>query len=162
MKTTILALLVLSPFCFGAQPDPAQVEWRPAPDFNEADRNWVILPQTDIYEVGISQMSGRLIRDFPACGFKELTEAEAQRVTGHHFASAAGKRPFLIRAVYAREGIGAFRVERKGNSLEGNSLAVIWGSYPGLSHQDIGQSALVVNLDSTPIEIYNQSSTIPF
>ena len=157
MKTTFLALLVLSPFCFGAQPDLAKVEWRPAPNFNEADANWVILPATDIYEIGASHLVDHSVRDLPECGFKELSEADAKRVTGNHFSLVAGKRPFLIRATFARTGFGVFRVERKGNSL-----AVIWGSVPGLSDQDTGRSALVVNLDSTPVEIYNQSSAIPF
>jgi hypothetical protein len=157
MKTTILALLVLSPFRFGALPDSARVEWRPAPNFNEADSNWMILPASDVYEVGTSHLADHSVRDLPECGFKELSEADAKRATGNHYSFVAGKRPFLIRAVYARDGIGAFRVERKGNSL-----AVIWGSVPGLSQRDTGQSALVVNLDSTPIEVYNQISQIPF
>ena len=157
MKTTFLALLVLSPFCIGAQPDPVKVEWRPAPNFNEADANWTILPATDIYEVGASHLADHSVRDLPECGFKELSEADAKRVAGNHYSLVAGKRPFLIRATYARSGFGVFRVERKESGL-----AVIWGSVPGLSDKDTGQSALVVNLDSTPTEIYNQSSTIPF
>jgi hypothetical protein len=156
MKTTILAFLILTPLCFGAQPDTARVEWLPAPNFNEADSQWVILPAADIYEVGTSRMANHLVSEMLACGFKELSEAEAMRMTGHHYARAAGKRPFLVRAVYGQDGIGAFRVERKANNL-----AVIWGGFPGLSDHGTGQSALVVSLDSAPTKIYNQSSEIP-
>jgi hypothetical protein len=161
MKTTILALLVLPPFCIGAQPDTPQAEWRPAPDFNEGDRNWVILPQTDIYEVGASQMSNYRVRELPEWGFKELTVGEAEVLTGNHYSCPMGKRPFLVRALYGQEGIGSFRVERKENSL-----VVIWVCFPAITHHGIGESALVVNLEAapnlelTPIEIYNQWSSI--
>ena len=161
MKTKILALLVLSPFCFGAQLDPAQVEWRPAPDFNEADSSWVILPQTDIYEVGASQLIDFRVRDLPECGYKELAVGVAKRIAGPHYSCPAGKRPFLIRALYGQEGIGSFRVERKENSLGLSSLAVIWASYPAIAHNGIERSALVVNLDAEPFAIYNQLSEIP-
>ena len=157
MKTTLLACFVLLPFCIGAQPVSVPVAWRPAPSFNEADSNWVILQAADIYEVGTSHMADHAIRDLPECGFQELSEADAKRLGGNHYSSAAGKHPFLVRAVYVHNGIGAFRVERKANSL-----VVIWGSCPGLSHQEIGQSALVVNLDSKPTEAYTQLSEIPF
>jgi hypothetical protein len=156
MKTAILALLFLPAICIGTQQDTPKVDWRPAPNFNEGDRNWVILPQTDIYEVGASQMIGRRVRDLPECGFKELTVGEAEFLAGHHYLCPTGKHPFLLRALYGQEGIGSFRVERKENSL-----AVIWGSYPAIAHRGIGESALVVNLDSRPSEIYNQLSEIP-
>jgi hypothetical protein len=157
MKSTILVLLFIPVFCMGAQQDTPQVEWRPAPNFNESDRNWVILPQTDIYEVGASQMLNRRVRDLPECGFKELTEGDAELLAGHHYSCPTGKHPFLLRALYGQEGFGSFRVERKENSL-----AVIWGSIPAIAHHGIGGSALVVNLDSTPSQIYNQLSEIPF
>jgi hypothetical protein len=91
----------------------------------------------------------------PECGFKELSEEQAKRLVSH-YSCPAGKRPFLVRAVYARDGVGAFRVERRANSL-----IVLWGSILGFDHRDhTGQSALVVNLDSAPVVIYNQLSTI--
>ena len=158
MKTSLLTVLILSLLCIGAQPDPAQVKWRPAPhkvgDI-ATDSDWVILPKTYIYEVVTSQMGISSVRDLPESGFKELREANARWCTGHYYTCPAGKRPFLIRAVYARR-FGRLRVER-----QGNSLAVIWGSIPGTSNRDLERSALVVNLDFTPDEVYNESSTIP-
>ena len=139
MKTSLLAVLVLSVFCIGAQTDPAQITWQPAPHKGgdiATDSDWLILPATNIYEVVTSQMSNSSIRDLPASGLKEFSEANAKRATGHYYSCAQGYRPFLVRAVYDSS-FGRFRAERSGNSL-----AVIWESLPGLSHGALKQSAV--------------------
>jgi hypothetical protein len=142
-----------------------QAQWRPAPKKSgdiASDSEWVIQPRTDIYEVIPSRMESSWIRDLPETGFKEITQQMARSATGHYYTCPSGKRPFLIRAVYSRggvrSGIGGFRAERRGNSL-----AVIWVTLPILlSEHDFSQeplqSAIVVNLDFTPDEIYNETS----
>src|SRR6187402_3833255 len=134
MKKPLFAVAILSLLCIGAQPEPAQVKWRPAPHQVGdivTDSDWVILPKTDIYEVVPSQMGLSSVQNIPESGFKELREIHAKWVTGHYYSCPAGKRPFLVRAVYLRDGAGRLRVERKGNYL-----AVIWGSFLGLHRRD--------------------------
>ena len=150
-----LTNLVPSLFSIGVQPSPTEIMWRPAPHKGfciETDNDWVILPRTNLYEVVPSKTW--MTRDLPECGFKELTEADAKSATGDYYTCPAGKRPFLLRAVYEIDRPGRFRVERNGNSL-----AVIWGkilNQPG--NVVLQQSFIVVNLDFTPDEIYNQGS----
>ena len=158
MKKSLLAVLILSLLCIGAQKAPEQIQWRPAPHKPgdiASDGDWLVLPKTDVYEVVPSQMGMVPIRDLPESGFREWTEANARAATGHYYSCPAGKRPFLVRAVYADGFVGRLRVER-----QGNSLAVIWGSLPG-SPRNLKHSALVVNLDFTPDAIYYEHSAIP-
>jgi len=146
--------LVPSSFSIGAQPSPTDITWRPAPHKGfcmETDNDWVILPRTNLYEVVPSKTW--MARNLPACGFKALTGADAKGATGPYYICPAGMQPFLVRAVYEIDRPGRFRVERKGNSL-----AVIYGK---VLFQPVGvlqQSFIVVNLDFTPDEIYNQGS----
>ena len=172
MKRSLLGLLFVSLLCIGAEPDPGDVTrvrerksdpnpvWRPAPrNVIEiaADPEWLIVPKTDIYEVVPSQMSSSLVRDIPEVGFKQLAVEQAKALTGHYYSCPSGKGAFLVRAVYTKGGLlGRLRVERKGNSL-----AVVWGTFGVDSNTDLQLSALVVNLDFTPDEVYFDSSSIP-
>ena len=158
MKTSLIGVLLLAILCTGAQPDFARVNWRPAPHRVGdivTDPNWLIVPKTGVYEVVPSQLGSSPVRDLPETGFKELIESQAKWLTGHYYTCPSGMRPFLVRAVY-HEGFGRFRVERRGKSL-----AVVWGSFSGAAGRAMRQSALIVNLDFTPDEIYNESSMIP-
>lgn len=158
MKTSLLAVLILSVLCIGAKPESEQVMLRPVPHKGgdiATDSDWVIMPKTDLYEVVSSQMNGWQVRDLPASGFKELTESNAKHCTGHYYTCPSGKRPYLVRAVFGQGTFGNFRVERRGNSL-----AVIWETLL-VTPRELQNSALVVNLDFTPDEIYNDLSQIP-
>ena len=157
MKISSFAILVISLVCLGARLDPADVRLRPAPHKPGdivMDTDWEILPRTDLYEVVPSKL--HRARKLPEHGFLELTVPNATGCTGHYFRCPEGKRPFLIRAVFSNESYGRFRIER-----HGNSLAVVWGTMPpaGL-RQELQQSALVVNLDFMPDEIYNEFSSV--
>jgi len=146
--------LVPSPFSIGAPPSSRDITWRPAPHkgfWIETDNDWVILPRTNLYEV-VPSMTW-MTRNLPECGFKELTEAEAKGATGPYYFCPAGLRPFLVRAVYEIDRPGRFRVERKGNDL-----AVIYGKVLFQPEGVLQESFIVVNLDFSPDEIYNQSS----
>src|SRR5437899_9127092 len=127
----------------------AKEKLRPAPHAPGdivGDKSWIILPRTDIYEVVPSRFPEALVRKLPAHGFEELSESAAKAYTGHYYSRPVGKRPFLVRAVYANDGlIGRFRLERNGTSV-----AVVWGAV-GIYHEanmgELHESALVVNLD---------------
>ena len=142
-----------TPFLDVADTRPAQ--WRPAPHKPGdivRDSDWVILPKTDIYEVVTSQVGLESVRILPMSGIKELTEPYAKRFTGHYYSCPPGKRPYLLRAVYEPAGFGTFRVERRNNDL-----AVVWDCL-GTSSAGLAKSALVVNLDFEPDQIYNELS----
>jgi bla regulator protein blaR1 len=124
-----------------------------------ADSDWSILPRPDVYEVGASKLDLSSIRELPPSGFRALKEPEAIHFTGAYYSCPSGKRPYLIRAVYARSGFGQFRAERRGSSL-----AIVWGAPLALQIARSGEyqsSAVVVNLDFTPDEVYTELSCVP-
>ena len=69
-------------------------------------------------------------------------------------------RPFLVRAAYGDDGsTGRFRIEQNANNI-----AVVWGCvgvYTEGNQGKLHETALVVNLDFTPNEIYCELSSIP-
>jgi hypothetical protein len=160
INSCILSSLLLALLCIGAQSPSVEVKLRPAPhkvgDI-AADSDWSILPRLDVYEVGASKLDVASIRDLPPSGFRALKEPEAIEFTGAYYSCPSGKRPYLIRAVYAKGGFGRFRAERRGSSL-----AIIWGDPLALQIARSGNqsSAVVVNLDFTPDEIYTEFSSV--
>jgi hypothetical protein len=157
MKTRIkiwfLPLFLLTLLCVGSESKTTSAKLRPPP----ADipySQWVILPRNEVYEVGASKMHYSLIRNLPESGFMEVSIPSATGLTGRYYQCPSGKRPYLVWAVYPVEGFGEFRVER-----HGDSLLVIYG--PVMSFQptmDYQQSTIIVNLDFTPDEVYNDIS----
>ena len=125
INSCILSSLFLALLCIGAQSPSGEVKPRPAPHKVGdivTDSDWSILPRPDVYEVGASKLDLLSIRDLPPSGFRALKEPEAIHFTGAYYSCPSGKRPYLIRAVYAKGGFGQFRAERRGSSL-----AIIWG-----------------------------------
>jgi len=121
------------------------------------DSDWSILPRTDLYELGASKLSLSSIRNLPASGFRKLTQAEATFFVGDYYSCPPGKSPYLVKAVYSARGFGQFRAER-----HGSSLAIIWGTVrvPEINQdEDYRPSAVVVNLDFTPDEVYTELSS---
>jgi hypothetical protein len=161
INSCILSSLLLALLCIGAE-SPSVVALRPAPHGLGdivGDASWAILPRSDIYEVGASRLELSSIRDLPAAGFREIKEPGAIAYTGDYYRCPAGKRPYLVRAVYGVGGFGKFRAERRGNSL-----AIIWGDLMAFHIdrlENYRRSAVVVNLDFTPDEVYNEFSTVP-
>jgi len=155
MKTTMKPLLG-GALCLLLLTGPAQSETksklRPPPTAATSilfDGEWRALPATELYEVVASKSASALSKDLAKASFKEVSEGRAKWLTGHYYTCPEGKRPFLIKGVCPGNGAGEFRVERRGNSL-----AVVWGSIPGVSTHDLQDTALIVNLDFTPDEIY--------
>lgn len=136
--------------------DTRPAQWRPAPHKPGdivRDSDWVILPKTDIYEVVTSQIGLDPICKLPMSGIRELSEPSARKLTGHYYNCPSGKRPYLLRAVYERGGFGSFRVERRDNDL-----AVVWDCI-GTTPAGLEKSALIINLDFEPEQIYNELSS---
>jgi len=117
------------------------------------DADWTILPRADVYEVGASKLDWSSVRDLPDAGFRKLTSAQASGYTGDYYQCPSGKTPYLIRAVYCNPGLGRFRAERKGNSL-----AIVWGGSIHSGSKVYERTAVIVNLDFTPDEIYTNVS----
>jgi len=162
LNTCILSSLLLALLCIGAESPAGAVKLRPAPrkvgDIVR-DPDWSILPRADIYEVGASRLDLSSIRSLPASGFRALKEPEAIYYTGDYYSCPSGKRPYLVRAVYGKSGFGKFHAERRGDSL-----AIVWGDLMALQIARSGEyqgSAVVVNLDFTPDEVYAELSTVP-
>ena len=118
--------------------------------------SWKILPKEDVYEVGASKMDWSSIRDLPASGFRKLSAAEAKAYTGAYYSCSADKTPYLIRAVFRTESRpGQFRGEPNGNSV-----TIVFGDTPTLPPHTtkFEWSAVVVNLDFTPVSVYTTVS----
>jgi len=164
IHTMAFSSLVLILLCTGAKVGSGHPKIRPAPhkvgDI-ATDRDWFILPRADLYEVGASKLGFSSIRDLPDLDFRKLTEPEAQYFLGTYYHCPLGKDPYLIRAVYCKDELGGFRAERRGNSL-----AIIWGGLLGtfrsamLDPDKYERSAVIVNLDFTPDEIYTEFSCV--
>ncbi len=180
IKSFIFPALVLALLCIGAESDSARPKFHRAPHMlggvvsgaewsvllnppiTDAERDivtdtdWAILPRADIYEVGASKLDWTIIQKLPEAGFIKLREPQAQGFLGTYYKCPGGKTPYLARAVYAKGGFGRFRAERKGNSL-----AVVWGQagpYREIKPDDYAESAVIVNLDFTPEEVYTELS----
>lgn len=118
---------------------------RPPGKFQWVD--WTKLPETDIYEVVASKEIVALVHDLAGMDFKAVDEIDAKNFTGHYYRCPAGKKPYLVRAVYGQIGNGSYKVYKRGNEL------LVFHSSLGseiVSHK----SALIVNLDFTPRSSY--------
>jgi hypothetical protein len=162
INTYVPLSLLLTLLCIGAESDPRRIQLRPAPHKGGdivADSDWAILPRSDLYEVGASKLGLSSIRDLPESGFRVLKESGASHLTGAYYQCPSGKRPYLVRAVYGKGGFGQFRAERRGSSL-----TIVWGDPLTLQIARSGEyqsSAVVVNLDFTPDEVYTEFSSVP-
>jgi hypothetical protein len=150
MKIYVFLVVILASACLGADLQTGEAWLNPAPD-SIADSKWIAIDTTDIYEVVASKEIVAEIRDLEHKHFTLLTEDEAKYYTGHYYRCPKGKHPYLVRAVYGQGGTGSYKVSRLGNSLL-------------VSHGSLGHSAachtsaLVVNLEFAPNEIYNKIS----
>jgi hypothetical protein len=149
--------LILSLLCVGADRDSVQ----PRPALHrtgaiETDTDWSILPRADVYEVGASKLGVSSVRNLPDSGFRKLRPEEAIGYTGEYYHCPPGKTPFLVRVIYCKTGLGGFRAERNGGSLAIVNFGrlPIFNSHP----EEYERSAVVVNLDFTPSEIYTEIS----
>lgn len=109
--------------------------------------NWKELPDSDYFEVPASKEYVAERRDLTQKRFVSLTEESAQYYIGEHYQCPSGKRPFLVRAVFANGGTGAFKLYRCGDAL--------LVSHSSLGHSTVYyRSALVVNLTFVPKDVY--------
>lgn len=109
------------------------------------------LPASDFFEVAASKEYVAEVRDLERRRFVPLTQETAHYFTGDYYRCPSGKRPFLVRAVFAHGGTGNYTLHRCGNALL-------------VSHASLGtttiyrRSALVVNLSFTPTDVYTAVS----
>jgi len=109
--------------------------------------NWKELPDSDYFEVPASKEYVAELRDLTHKRFVLLTQETAQYYIGEHYLRPSGKRPFLVRAVFANGGTGSFKLYRCGDAL--------LVSHSSLGHAAVYyRSALVVNLAFTPKDVY--------
>jgi hypothetical protein len=107
----------------------------------------------EVFEVVASKASAATTADLGKSAIVSLTPGRAKYFTGEYYRCSAGKKPYLVRAVYGFGGSGAYRVRRVGQSLV-------------VTHESIGEeatyskSALIVNLDFEPKEVYVVASIV--
>jgi hypothetical protein len=138
-------LLVLGA-CKGSEMQ-AGAEWLREPDLEDVqNEQYTDIPKTDIYEVTASKADIAFI-ELEQTSISKLSPELAIWYTGHYYTSPAGKQPYLVRAVYGHAGTGAYSLKR----LDDDLLII----HQSLGHSTIYQkSALVVNLDFEPDQIY--------
>jgi hypothetical protein len=143
----IFIMLVLGA-CNGSEVQ-AGAEWLREPDLRDInnERNtYIDIPRNDVYEVTASKID-LAIMELEQTSISELSPELATWYTGHYYKCPADKQPYLVRAVVGHAGTGAFTLER----LDDDLLIV----HRSLGHSTIYQkSALVVNLDYEPDQIY--------
>jgi hypothetical protein len=106
----------------------------------------------DIFEVVASKLA-TAISDLNRQQFIPITEKEARYFTGHYYTCPAGKKPFLVRAIYAFGGTGRFRATRIDQA--------VWILHESLGDgESASKSALVLNLDFAPTSIYVTVSSV--
>ena len=151
MKTQYgLLLLAIASTALAADSSDGKAWLYPAPStFSSA--SWKELPDSDIFEVVASKEYVAEVRDLVRSRFVPLTQEVARYFTGDYYRCPSGKRPFLVRAVFAHGGTGGYTLFRSGNTLL-------------VSHASLGRtvvynrSALVVNLAFTPTDVYTEVS----
>lgn len=147
MKPTLTVILLFTAFSCWAADDQAGREWLRSPPKDNISGEWIGLPETDTYEVVASKEIVALIRDLADKDIAPLSEVTAKYFTGHYYRGERGMKPFLVRAVYGHGGTGGYTVSRRGNDLL-------------IRHDSLGRSsayhksALVVNLDFAPRQVY--------
>ena len=118
------------------------LRWAPPAQVTE---EWSDLPRSDLYEV-VASMHAFATRELESAVVIPLT-IERARMFNDRYEAAPGKQPYLVRAVYGHAGAGVYGVLRHGDDLR-------------VSHSSLGrtsvcnESALVVNLDFEPREVY--------
>ena len=91
------------------------------------------------------------LSDLPSKVIVPLNASTAKYFTGHYYRCKSPKRAFLVRSVRGHGGTGSYMLSRRGNDL--------WVYHGSLGHQLAWhRSALVVNLDFTPREVYFDTS----
>jgi hypothetical protein len=138
----IAGWLIFAVASFGAERD----SWLSEPPPEAFLRKHPVVSDRDFYEV-VASMRGNSESELRKKAFLQITEDQAKKYVGVHFTCPAGKRPFLVRALFAFAGTGRFSVSKFESGIV-------------VSHDSLGsefitsRSALVVNLDSEPTRVY--------
>jgi len=118
------------------------LRWPPAAEVTEA---WLEVPRSDVYEVAAS-MQAFAANELASVVVIPLTIDRA-KLFNDRYEPVSGKEPYLVRAVYGHAGTGRYDLLRRGDDVR-----VVHGS---LGHTSVcHESALVVNLDFEPREVY--------
>ena len=150
MKKASLFIAMFVLFVLGAckgSEMQAGAEWLREPDKKNIQSEQIFdIPSTDIYEVTASKIDFALM-DLEQTSIFKLSPELAMWYTGHYYTCSSDKQPYLVRAVYGHAGTGAYSLKRVSDDL----LVI----HQSLGHSTIYQkSALVVNLDFEPAQIY--------
>ena len=149
MKEIIVILLVMfASVAFAAENGK---DWLNPTDVKDIySEKYPEINPTDIYEV-VPTKEGTAIYRLRDRNLQKITEELAEWYTGHYYQCEKGKHPYLVRAVYGHGGTGEYRLKRIGEALL-------------IIHSSLGKrivynkSALIVNLDFQPRELYIELS----
>jgi hypothetical protein len=152
MKTILTCCLMMSfVACHTTGTDQAGLAWLRRSPSAINDDEWTELPRSDIYEVAASKEDVVVLFDLAEQTIEPLTQDRASYLTGHYFQCPRSKKPFLVRAVYGQGGTGGYRIFK-----HGDDLLIAHGSLG--HHSAYHKSALVLNLDFTPAQIYIEAA----
>jgi len=163
MKRSIIILtILLSVFtvscCKNPRPRPPKVKsglaWLRQPDFDYSHDDKNKLGASDYYQVSATnkasarEVSVAITNHLKDKRFLKIDEKQAKRFVGDHYKCAAGKQPYLVRAVFGHSGTGRYTLLK----VDDNIIV----SHGSLGRSSVyNRSALVVNLDFEPKELYN-------
>jgi hypothetical protein len=123
--------------------------WLHSAPETEVPVEWVRLPSSDFYEV-VASMHAVAMSDLASAVLVPLS-VERAKTFNDRYEPTPGKQPYLVRALYGHAATGRYGVLRYGKDLR-----VYHGS---LGHTSVcHESALVVNLDFVPREVYIEVS----
>jgi len=144
MKTVhalVMVVFVAMP-TFAAEIDPWLVE--PPTAILRAKKEQKVA--VEFFEV-VASMKGNADVELQKRPLIPVSRAQAQKFAGRAYSCPAGKRPYLVRALYGFAGTGAFQVFQVDRAL--------WISHESLGTDFVSsRSALIVNLESEPAAAY--------
>lgn len=129
--------------------------WQHIPDQNDIRilSTLPAVPKTSIYEVVPTKTDTAIVWHLAKERFAEVSCEDANFLVGGHFTCEQGKRPILIRAVYANGGTGNFSIHYKKRIL-----FIHHGSMG--SPEMIINIPLIINLPFTPTDLFAWASGV--
>lgn len=132
--------------------NPVVDPWWAAPPSSATIRKLPEIPTADFYEV-VGSMVSSAEQELQKRPIILLSEAQARRFTGDYYTCPKGKRPFLMRALFAPARNGRFwlyRIERE-----------IWVLHESVAVDAVSsRTAIVANLDFEPARAYVTTSVV--
>ena len=153
LRTTVLAAITMLVVSTGSAQTSTPSDgkaWLHLPTAEQSACPWQELWPSDFYPVSERNLASA-IRELDRTSFVPLSASEAKRLVGATYENRRGRKPYLIRALYAFHGTGQYSLSRCKDFL-----IVSHGSLG--SQFECHKDALVVNLAFKPAELFTSVS----